>query len=261
MRIMVLNQAPRSPRDPDYHLKVEPLLNSYASPGTQVDLCYPDDFPGAKLFSEVGAQGVHSELPQDVAVGALVRKTVWAEENGYDAVIQSHTLDPGVQAARLAVRIPVIGLFATSLHLAATLADRIGITVPFEHYVLTARRIARLYGMEGFVAEIRSLALPGVQGVDLNAQKGDIFSRAAEQMRALVRQAGAECIIPVGGLLIPYLIDPSDLEREVGVPVLNTKAIGIRFAEMCVGLGISQSARTYPTAKLHPEDFTAYAYR
>ena len=50
-----------------------------------------------------------------------------------------------------------------------------------------------------------------------------------------------------------------DLEREVGVPVLNTKAIGIRFAEMCVQLGMTQSAVNYPVAQLRYEDFTAFA--
>jgi len=39
------------------------------------------------------------------------------------------------------------------------------------------------------------------------------------------------------------------------VQVLNTKAIGIRFAEMCVACGMTQSALTYPRAKLSYEDF------
>jgi hypothetical protein len=37
--------------------------------------------------------------------------------------------------------------------------------------------------------------------------------------------------------------------------VLNTKATGIRFAEMCVSFGWTQSALTYPRAKLQYEDF------
>jgi hypothetical protein len=50
------------------------------------------------------------------------------------------------------------------------------------------------------------------------------------------------------------------LQREVGVPVLNTKSISIRFAETCVNLGLSHSPRTYPTAELRYEDFSALAY-
>ena len=77
-------------------------------------------------------------------------------------------------------------------------------------------------------------------------------------MRATIKKGGAGCIIPLGGAVVPTLVSPKDLEREVGVPVLNTKAIGIRFAEMCVQLGMTQSALNYPLAQLRYEDFTAF---
>ena len=59
----------------------------------------------------------------------------------------------------------------------------------------------------------------------------------------------------MGGLLFPYAVNPADLEQEVGVPVLNTKVIGIRFAEMCATFRMAQSRATYPTADLRYEDF------
>jgi len=78
-------------------------------------------------------------------------------------------------------------------------------------------------------------------------------------MRATIKKSGAGCIIPLGGARVIKKKTPKDLERELGVPVLNTKAIGIRFAEMCVQLGMTQSAVNYPLAQLHYEDFTAFA--
>jgi DNA-binding transcriptional ArsR family regulator len=74
-------------------------------------------------------------------------------------------------------------------------------------------------------------------------------------MRGLVAETRAEIIIPLGGAIIPYVVDPKDLAAAVGVQVLNTKAIGIRFAEMCVALKMTQSALTYPRAKLSYGDF------
>ncbi len=61
--------------------------------------------------------------------------------------------------------------------------------------------------------------------------------------------------MPLGGALIPYVVDPVDLEKATGVQVLNTKAIGIRFAETCVSFGMTQSAITYPRTKLDYSDF------
>jgi hypothetical protein len=43
---MALNQMPEDTRDPDYHPRIESKLRAYASPGTEVELCYPDDYPG-----------------------------------------------------------------------------------------------------------------------------------------------------------------------------------------------------------------------
>ena len=74
-------------------------------------------------------------------------------------------------------------------------------------------------------------------------------------MRSLVDDSGAQIIVPLGGALIPYVVDPSDLAKAVGVPVLNTKAIAIRFAEACVAFGMAQSPVGYPHAALKMQDF------
>lgn len=255
MRIMFLSQSP-DPGNAERHAATERLLQSYASPSTTIELCYPDDFPGARVFEVMGSQTVLTGLHHAMETPALVRKTVWAEQQGFDAVIQSNTFDPGVEAARLAVRIPVIGLLRASVHTATTLADRIGLTVPLEGHVPHTWRILRSYGLERFVADIRPIR---IYGDDLQRRKQQILDTTVEVMRGLVADHQVETIIPLGGALFPYVVDPRDLQAEVGVPVLNTKAIGIRFAETCVGLGISHSWRTYPSATLAYEDFGATA--
>jgi Asp/Glu/hydantoin racemase len=172
-------------------------------------------------------------------------------------VIQSNTFDPGVEAGRLAVRIPVIGVCRTTLHAASNLADRIGVTVPLAGHVPYTWRILRTYGMERFVTDIRAV---GVYGEEIDSRKDELFGTAVATMQALVRDTGAECIIPLGGALIPYVVSPADLQQAVGVPVMNTKSIGIRFAEMCVSLGMSHSPRTYPSAELRADDFASLAF-
>jgi hypothetical protein len=72
----------------------------------------------------------------------------------------------------------------------------------------------------------------------------------------LIDETGAEIILPLGGALIPYIVDPDDLARATGAQVLNTKAISIRFAELCIDQKLTQSALTYPRAQLNYQDFT-----
>jgi Asp/Glu/hydantoin racemase len=251
MRIMFLNQAPR--RSAHYDpATIEAQLNSYASPGTKVAIGFPDDFEGSQVFEAIGSQSALNGLHHMIETPAIIQKIFWAAENGYDAVIQSNTFDPGVDGGRLAVDIPVIGLLRTSMHAALTLADRVGITVPLAPHVPYTWRILRTLGLDRFVSDIRPI---GVYGADIAKRKTEIFEITAKLIRGLIDETRAEIIVPLGGALIPYVVDPKDLAKATGVQVLNTKAIGIRFAEMCVSFGWTQSALTYPRAKLQYEDF------
>ena len=94
-----------------------------------------------------------------------------------------------------------------------------------------------------------------VFSVDVDQRKDEIFGITEKLIRGLIDETRAEIILPLGGALIPYVVDPNDLAKATGVQVLNTKAIGIRFAEMCVAFGMTQSNLTYPRAKLRYDDF------
>ena len=250
MRILFLNQAPKTPA---YDVaEIEAQLNGYASPGTKVEIGFPDDFEGSNVLLTIGAQSRLNGLHHMMETPAIVRKIFWAAQNGYDAVISSNTFDPGVDGGRLAVDIPVIGLLRTSMHAALILADRVGITVPLASHVPYTWRILRSNGLDRFVSGIKPI---GVYGKDMKQRKTEIFDTTERLIRSLVEDTGAEIILPLGGALIPYVVDPDDLARATDVQVLNTKAIGVRFAEMCVAFGMTQSALAYPRAKLDAADF------
>ena len=253
MRILVIDQAPRGAKAQPYDVAaIEKLLNSYASPGTRVEIGFPDEFEGSNVFLTIGAQSALNGLHHLMETPAIVRKIFWAAQNGYDAVISSNTFEPGVDGGRLAVEIPVIGLMRTALHAALTLADRVGVTVPLRPHVPYAWRLLRSHGLDRFVSDIRPI---GIYGADIAQRRAEIFDITVRTIRALVEETRAEIIVPLGGAIIPYVVDPKELAAATGVQVLNTKAIGIRFAEMCVACGMTQSALTYPKAKLTYDDF------
>src|SRR5437588_884 len=157
MRVMVIGHAARR-ADAPASSSPSPALaqwNSYASPGTQIDLVNPDPYTTPDPNRNTGGSDRH--LQWHMSAPAIVQKTVWAEQNGYDAVIQSNNFEHGVEASRLAVRIPVLGLCRTTMLLAANLADRIGVTVPLDGYYVLSRRLLEGYGLLGVVSGINSL--------------------------------------------------------------------------------------------------------
>ncbi len=175
IRILFLNQAPKNQA---YDVPtIEAQLNSYASPGTKVEIGFPDDYEGSQLFDTIGKQSALNGLHHMMETPSIVRKIFWASQNGYDAVISSNTFDPGVDGGRLAVDIPVIGLLRTSVHAALTLADKVGITVPLAPHVPYTWRILRAYGLDRFVSDIKPI---GIYGKDIKKRKDEIFGITAK---------------------------------------------------------------------------------
>src|SRR5207244_1493987 len=135
MRIFFISPYPEGPSRSDAPTRSQLQTRSYASPGTTIDFGAPDDFEGGQVSVKLHQQTLLTGLHHAMSMTSFLRKVKWIEEQGYDAIIQSNTFDPGVEEARLAVSIPVIPVLRTTLHVATMLADRIAITVPFEAHV------------------------------------------------------------------------------------------------------------------------------
>ena len=74
-------------RDNEPNSSLIRTYRSYASAGTQIDSGTPDPYPGPD--PDPGTGGTDRHLRYYMSVPAIVQKTVWAEQNGYDAVLRS----------------------------------------------------------------------------------------------------------------------------------------------------------------------------
>src|SRR6476646_7585102 len=210
MRIMFLNHS-FVHHSANLETHIRKLLTSYASPGTTFELAYPDDLGGGAVLSLLEERKALSGLHHILETPALVKKAVEAERLGFDAVIQSNTFDPGVEVARCAVRIPVVGVLRAACHFAATLCDRFGLIAPLDSHAVYARRIIENYRMGRFMSGIK--AINTYETGDLSAYHDLLVERMLAVGRELIAQ-GAHAIIPLGGRLVPYVVSPLELEAE-----------------------------------------------
>src|SRR5712691_3311976 len=141
MRIFWISPNPEDPVGSGGLSSSHQLIRSYAAHGTEIDFGAPDDYPGARALVKIRGEGALPGLHHVLSTTAFIRKIVWAQHQGYDAVIQSNTFDPGVESARYAVSIPVIGVMRTALHHATILAGRLALAVPFESHVAETSKI------------------------------------------------------------------------------------------------------------------------
>src|SRR5512138_2804151 len=190
MRFMFLNHsAQRHSAELEAH--IAKLLKSYASPDSAFELAYPEDLGGGAVLSLLEERKALSGLHHILETPALVKKAIEAERRGFDALVQSNTFDPGVEASRLAVRIPVVGLLRASLDFAACLCDRFGLTVPLGTHIPHTLRLVQSYGMTPFVCGIKTIDVYDVG--DVSGYRDLIIERTVAAARELVAQ-GAQAI-------------------------------------------------------------------
>ncbi len=242
MRILALMIVPQScytEEDVEYRRK---LLISYASSETKIDIGFVDSPQNYGLRWNYGLG--YALLPPYIA-----KKVKWAEQSNYDAVMVHELLDVGVDAARHMVKIPVVGPGRVMFHLAASLANKIGVVAPNENLIPLTFNIIKSWGLDGYIASIGSVNIPPEE---LKARKIELKERFIALSKKAIKENGAEIICSVCAYDVPFNVSPEEVEKETGVPVLNGLAIGIKTTEMLVHMRLSHSRKTYPFPERFP---------
>jgi len=231
MRIRIVRPAGRI-FYPDSDKELRELAKEWqalASPGTEIDI----------VRVAKGVATIESDYDVEMATPFVIQEVERAEKDGFDAVMIYCMSDPGLQGAREATRMAVVGMGQACYLTALALGDRFSIVSPGGVDDGHHRRILRKYGLADHLASVRYIGLRVRElRKDLRILK-EAFQRAAAEA---VEKDGAQVIIPGCGRI--YGIT-DEVQRELGVPVLDPLATGIRFTEMVVALGLSHSKRAF----------------
>ena len=223
MKILVIN--PNTTKSMTDHLRRE--LTSLANPGTELTVVNP----------EHGPVSIESEYDEALATPPTLALIEQAEADGYDAAVIACFSDPGLQAARELVAMPVVGIEEATLHVAAQLGHKFTITTTFPKRVPSKLEHVAKRGLESKLATVRPLNMTVLQ---MDAEPELTKKRLMEVATAAAEQDGAEVIILGCAGLAGYA---ADVERATGVVVLDPSPIGLKTAELMVSLGLRHSKR------------------
>jgi allantoin racemase len=170
---------------------------------------------------------------------------IQAEKTGCDAVVIHGICDFGLEAARGAVDIPVVGLGSAVFHLACQLGDRIGVVSKSDATIPEFTRRIQLMGCADRMTSMRPLNIAEQALADRNQELEKRFIEIAEYQ---ITHEGAEVIVAGYSAIFGVLPERSreEIEECLGVPVLDGVPIAIRTAEMLVDLKLMQSRKAYP---------------
>ncbi len=178
------------------------FLRSMARPGTEVDYFQVEEGPPA----------IESEVDHVQASAEVLKHVKAAEDDGYDAIISWCGGDPGVEAARTMVDIPVIGP-GEAMRLLASMVGKDVCNVPAPMPVLELRK-------------------------DLD----ETFELVKESIEAL-KEEGFDSFY-LGCLGMWGMGRP--LREATGLPVIDGAEASLKMAEVAVELGLKPSRIAYP---------------
>jgi allantoin racemase len=171
-----------------------------------------------------------------------VEMCVEAERRGYDAVITGCVGDPGVEAAREKVRIPVIGPGQAAFHTAAMLGYTFAVLSPLDSTVRPTWALVRHAGLGERCVSVRPA---NCSVMALRAGGSETFGKVLAVARRCIEEDGADALVLACASLSHVFGDA--LAAAVAVPVVNALRVSVRMAEMLVGSGLTHSKVAYPT--------------
>ncbi|MFJ8600278.1 aspartate/glutamate racemase family protein [Streptomyces shenzhenensis] len=200
-----------------------------------------------------GPASIEGALDESLAVPALIGLARQSEAEGASAVVVDCMGDPGLDALREAVGIPVLGAGHTAMHMASLIGDSFTVLAVLPRLVSRFRIAARTYGLESSLASVRSVDIP-VLALD-GEQEELVARRLAEMGAAAVREDGAHVLVlGCTGMIgmtrrMERLLAGAGVE---GVPVIDPVPLAVGVAQALVRAGLSHSKRSHPDPELKP---------
>lgn len=211
----------------------EALLQAWAFPGTEVSV----------IDVQTGPASIESAYEEILAIPPTLDLVMACENEGYDAAIIGCFGDPGLDAARELVRMPVVGPCESSMLLAAGLGHRFSILTIYDGLVAGQEHLARRVGVADKLASVRATDIPV-----LELMKDPEFSRARliEVATRCVRRDRADAFL-FGCMTMSFLDMADEISAVVGAPAVNAGKAALKHAEMLVSMGLSHSKTAWPT--------------
>lgn len=168
---------------------------------------------------------------QALGYGEIVRTAYDAGQRGFDAMIVGCFDDPGLKEAReVSGDMVVVALCQASVQVAVTLANRFSIIVGRPKWIEQMTENVRGYGLGHALASMRSIDL-GVE--QLQSDPKETERRIIAAARRAVAEDHAEAIILGCGGAYGF---HEEVQREVGVPVIDSVCASFKLAEHMAGL-------------------------
>lgn len=190
-----------------------------------------------------GPASIESAYEEYLSVPGAVERLVEAEQVGFDGAVLGCFGDPGIEAMREMVSIPVIGPGEAAMLFAASLGHRFGIVTVLDSVAPLLERLAWQVGVDRKLASVRAI---GVPVMDLDRDPDDTFARMVREAEAARDRDRADVIV-MGCMSMAFQDRQTAMAERLGIPVVNPVYAAVKMMQATCELELRHSRKAYPT--------------
>ncbi len=193
-----------------------------------------------------GPASIESDFDEMLATPATVARIIEAERDGMDAVIINCMGDPGMQAGREAVRIPVIGPCEATMHVASMLGHTFSVITVMKALRRQFENQAKVYGVRDKLASVRAVEIPVLE---LEDDFNRLVKLLADEAQLAVEEDGAHVMLfgCTGMIGAAQAVEDELAARGYpDVPVIDSMVWAVKMAEAIAGMGLKHSKMSWP---------------
>ena len=200
----------------------------------------------SSVFLTNGPESVESAIDEVLAAPGVVDAALTAQADGIEAVIVDCMLDPGLDAAREALDIPVIGCGEAGLKAAAAFG-KFSIVTVLDRQARAFRELAARHGLADKLASVRYI---GVKVLDLERDREGSVAATIRESRRAAQEDGARAIVFGCTGMLGFADAVSDaLGDEIGVVDPLPHAVTLAHTVAAAGEKTDKSVYPHPDKK------------
>jgi allantoin racemase len=192
-----------------------------------------------------GPASIESEFDEALSIPDTIKKAIVAEKNGANAIVIDCMGDPGLDACREVVSIPVLGPCQTSLHVASSLSHSFAFVTVLERIRPLIHCLVAKYGLEKSYKSFRAVDIPVLE---IHKDISKVNDALEQEAIKAIQEDGAESIIfgCTGFLGCVDMLRSGLNKNGIDVPIIDPVPLTIHVADALVKSGLSHSKLTYP---------------
>jgi len=193
---------------------------------------------------EYGPESIENEFDLVYSSPYVVEESIKGEQDGFDGIVSYCFGNPGVDACREAVTVPVIGSGEASMTLASAIGRRISIVTILPNIVPMIMKQNQEYLFNGKLVSVRNANIP-VTSIGDGSET--IFDKIFCEAEKSVTEDKADVIVLgcTGFAGFAERITDRLQERNINVPVIDPAAASLKMIEALVTCGVFNSSMTY----------------